>query len=795
MLKIFSFFSSVKTVTQVLIFIFLVSCGSGNKSPSSPVTPTGQITVAMNSSIGGIANNATNTSTSPIIALTFSQPMNTFSLNANSIKIVSANGSGDSVTISNFVVNANNQTVLLTPSLPLAQNTLYHVTVNSNAVGANGNKTVNTVFSFTTGSQNSLQVAFINPGAATSSVSLLPIFTVMFNMPVTSKNAGAILLAQVSGVNNPVGLTLISSDESQMIYNFQPSNQLLADTEYTITFTPEIYSVVNTNSQLPNTSFNFTTGNVGIAPMVVFNNIFNNKTGLSTSPLVQVEFNEEINSLTSSNIVVVNTSNNNTLPISNISVSGSGNIYNVQLTGLNINANYQIYFAGVTSANSNIPLVNPLGDYFSTGNSNPSNPTVHLVYPANNSQNVASSVQSILIQFDQPVIGVNANSVNLYANNTSSPLASTIAPNIGVSNSYVITPAITLPTDATVIVALSNSIVSQSSNLPLVGASLKFTTIANTNMQNINAMTIAPNINGAKYMYIANYSANNSNLIQCQVTENSQNQPVLENCSSVAPPSPLTGWPGNISSLTYAKINNNNYLYVASNPTMMVCALDSNSGNVVSCSQISSAIIPDFVYNDTVINIDVSNMIGYVTSGIYVAACTVNVDGSFNTNSCSNAQITGQGIGWGSTIYNNQLYSIGQFAGMWWYSCSVTSGSVSCSTIPLVSSNTWYLELAIVPYINPSSPGGNIYLSDNWTYNNSSSSNGLFAFSNVNSLVALSNPDPNVFYTGTTPLTMIFDSVNGGTNNYIYISDYLSGHIFACAINSSSGQFSECNIM
>jgi hypothetical protein len=420
-------------VIQFLLFILIVSCGGGSKS-ASPVVPAVQTTVTMNSSVGGIANNATNTSTSPIIALTFSQTMVPSSLNANSISIVSANGSGIPITLSNFIMNASGNTVLFTPSVPLSNNTLYNVKVNSNAVSVSSNTTTSTNFSFTTGSQNSIQVAFINTVQATAGVSLQPIFSVLFNMPVTSGNAGAILLANVNNVNTPVGLNLISSDDSQMIYNFQPVSQLLVNTKYTLTFTPEIYSVMNPNNKLSNTSFNFTTGNTGVSPMVVFNNIFNNETGLSTSPLIQVEFNEGVNNLTSSNIVVVNTSNNNTLPSSNISVSGSGNTYNIQLTGLATNTSYHIYFVGVSSVTGGIPLVNSGGDYFSTGNTNPSTPSVALVSPVNNSQVIASTVTSIVVQFDQPVNGVDSNSVKLYANNISTtPLGMNITNTIGIN--------------------------------------------------------------------------------------------------------------------------------------------------------------------------------------------------------------------------------------------------------------------------------------------------------------------------------------------------------------------------
>ncbi len=273
----------------------------------------------------------------------------------------------------------------------------------------------------------------------------------------------------------------------------------------------------------------------------------------------------------------------------------------------------------------------------------------------------------------------------------------------------------------------------------------------------------------------------------------------MENCTNIS--SPLSGntWPVNITSLTYANINGNDYLYIAAtgyanwgNTTMLQCALDSSNGDITSCAPISNAIFPGQYFGaDTTINIDTtnsSNIIGYITSGTNVVACIINSDGSFNAGSCSSADITGQGIGWGSTLYNSTLYSVGQMAGMFWYSCSVGVGSVSCSSIPLISSSTWYLGIAI-------SSNGNIYLSENWTYGNSSSANGLFALSNVSSLTPLTNAISDNSYSGTTPLTMLFDSVNGGNNNYIYISDYLSGYVYACAVNSSSGQFSGCSAM
>ncbi len=780
----------------------IVSCGGGSKS-YSPVVPAVQTTVTMNSSIGGIANNATNTSTSPIIALTFSQTMVPSSLDANSISIVSANGSGIPITISNFIMNAIGNTVLFTSSAPLSNNTLYNVKVNNNAISVSGNKANSTNFSFTTGSQNSIQVAFINTVQAAAVVSLQPIFSVLFNMPVASGNAGAILLANVNNVNTPVGLTLISSDDSQMIYNFEPVSQLLVNTQYTLTFTPEIYSVKNPNNKLSNTSFNFTTGNAGVLPMVFFNNIFNNETGLSTSPLIQVQFNEGMNNLTSSNIVVVNTGNNNTLPISNISVSGSGNTYNIQLTGLATNTSYHLYFVGVSSVTGGIPLVNSGGDYFSTGNNNPSNPSVALVSPVNNSQVIASTVTSIVVQFDQPVDGVDSNSVKLYANNTSTtPLDMNITNTIGINNSYTITPSAPLPAGTTIIVALSNSIVSQNSNLPFSGTSLKFTTMANTNMQNLNAMTIAPDINGTKYMYIANYTAGTTVIVMCEVTENSQNQPILENCTNI--PSPLSGntWPVNITSLTYANINGNDYLYIAAteysninNTTMLNCILD-NSGVVTSCSQVTNTVLNNNFSIDTTINIDPNNLLGYIASGTQAVQCPLDNNGNFPADpvaSCTYTWVGMNGIVRGTTLYNSTLYTTGEAPGLLWEKCTTppftTQNTFQCNATSFVGNN-YYQQIAV----NSFGSSTFAYLSNNWNYNLSPNIY-LFTLVNMDSPTGLMNAISDNSYSGTTPLTMLFDSVNGGTNNYIYISDYLSGHVYACAINSSSGQFSGCNIM
>ncbi|HLX52882.1 MAG TPA: Ig-like domain-containing protein, partial [Aquella sp.] len=266
------------------ITILMITGCSGGGGGGTSLTP---LSVSMSIPV----NNATNTSTTPIIQLTFNSAMNVQSINTTTVQLIGPNNTV--ISIGAYISAAGNTIFTFAPNTILTANTGYSVVISTGATATNGLTLISAAtFNFTTGSTATPIAQLTRPLAAgvTPAIAIEILFSKLMSIPtITTSNI------QLIGPNGsvPIG-TIIPGVVSGFLTTlaFAPLAPLAANTKYTIQLSSNIQDT--SGISLAPTSFTFTTGSA-ITPSLQLVRPADNSQSISRANGFQVFFSESMN--------------------------------------------------------------------------------------------------------------------------------------------------------------------------------------------------------------------------------------------------------------------------------------------------------------------------------------------------------------------------------------------------------------------------------------------------------------------------------------------------------------------
>jgi hypothetical protein len=225
--------------------------------------------------------------------------------------------------------SADGTTVYFLPSSPLATGRTYSVSfIGQGMTDLAGNQLTGagvSNFSFTTGfsaGTSAPQVTGVSPSNGLTQVPINAEITVQFNEPVDAESLSGVTLS-AAGSAVPVTATLSAGNQSMTVV---PGPGLLAATAYTLT----VAGVTDLSGNVMSAAFTstFTTGNAPdlVAPTVISVIPNTGATGVTTSSVIQIQFNKFMNSLSVTNSNVTVTTNGNSFVSGTISANQDGSI-------------------------------------------------------------------------------------------------------------------------------------------------------------------------------------------------------------------------------------------------------------------------------------------------------------------------------------------------------------------------------------------------------------------------------------------------------------------------------------
>lgn len=234
--------------------IAIISCSSGGSSSAPPVEPpSNNVNIMLDASDGGLSNGENNVSQTPMIVVSFSQPMEPDSINPNNISLSTSYNGSNPVSLSSFMANSADTRFYFSPLAPLQPNTKYYIIIN-NTTNANGKNVDGATFSFTTGSAMLPVVSIINPKNAANNVIVNnTAVEVSFSRAVTNINNNNITL-QANNITIPISIKQIPNTNT---YTITANTRLNYATKYVLDFSP---AITDSNRDALNTSkFTFIT--------------------------------------------------------------------------------------------------------------------------------------------------------------------------------------------------------------------------------------------------------------------------------------------------------------------------------------------------------------------------------------------------------------------------------------------------------------------------------------------------------------------------------------------------------
>ena len=249
------------------------------------------------------ASGATAVATNSTVTTTFSEAMNTSTINGSTFVLRNAAGATIVATVS---YNATTLTATLTPSAALAGSTTYTVTLTGGASGVKdlaGNAlAVNRTWSFTTAAVDT------TPPTVTASAPASGATAVATNSTVTTTFSEAMNASTINGstfvLRNAAGATIaatVSYNATTLTATLTPSAALAGSTTYTVTLTGGASGVKDLagNALAVNRTWSFTTAAVDTTPPTVTASApASGATAVATNSTVTTSFSEAMNAST-----------------------------------------------------------------------------------------------------------------------------------------------------------------------------------------------------------------------------------------------------------------------------------------------------------------------------------------------------------------------------------------------------------------------------------------------------------------------------------------------------------------
>lgn len=448
----------MKVIDKILFLFFysllaamVTACGGSSKNGGIVDIPT----VVLNGSNGGIANNETNVSMTPIISLQFSTSMQNGSINAQTVVITTdapnTNGNLTSVNIpiGQILANSTNTTFTFSPASALAPNQKYYIIV-TDAKSING-KTVSMAFNFTTGSAVVPMVAIVAPQNVSMNTSLVPIIQLAFSTPVKNIASPIIAMRKGSASGELVDIGQIYAGGNNT-YTFSPSQPLAANTSYVVIIGNGVQDM-NGNALAQTEVFSFTTGTSSAAtPDVTMINPTNNSVDVALDPHLQFQFNESVLNVNPSTVMLYESSVSGSASALELTAVSNNNFTFSTINSLKSNTLYVVVLSSqITDSSGTIALPQTT---FSFTTSDLSNPVVS-VTPTNNTNYVSINKPSISLQFSKPVRNVTTSTVYLESYGSVVQIQGSVS---GSESSWVFTPNSALLPKTTYYVILESAI-------------------------------------------------------------------------------------------------------------------------------------------------------------------------------------------------------------------------------------------------------------------------------------------------------------------------------------------------
>ena len=355
-------------------------------------------------------NNATGVPLNKTITATFNMPMDPLTLNATTFTVKQG------TTAVAGVVTYSGNTAYFTPTLPLAINTVYTVTITTGAKNTAGTPLAgNYVWTFTTGSLSAPTVISTDPVNNATGVVLNKVISATFSEAMNPLTINATTFTLMQGAIIVSGTVTYSGTTAY----FTPTTALLPGTVYTATITTGARNVAGT-ALANNYVWTFTTG-TAIAPIVISTDPANNATGVALNKTVTATFNMVMDPLTI-NATTFTVKQGATTVVGTVTYSGSTASFNSTLP-FTVNT---VYTATITTGAKNLagtPLANNYTWTFTTGTNLA--PTVISTDPISNAVNVPLN-KVITATFSTPMDPLTINFTTFGLRNGTTPVAGVV---------------------------------------------------------------------------------------------------------------------------------------------------------------------------------------------------------------------------------------------------------------------------------------------------------------------------------------------------------------------------------
>jgi len=370
-----------KNPFALLLVIFLASCSCSNNAPIRDLTvPEVTSTTPANNSKNAVINTFVN--------VTFSEKMNSNSINDGSFQLF--DGSGNNI---NAEIRYSGTSATLKPTQSLQKLANYSVKLSRSIKDVAGNQIVEDyIWPFTTGTREDDEGPSVNdvfPYEYTSEVPLNTNIIITLNEAVSASSVNETSFT-VTDINlNPVSGVFTVEDQK---ITFNPDNNLAFNTKYTITLSTDIQDLAG-NGLSTEYITQFTTVNPTDTTPPLVNSVspVNNSTDVSLNENIIVSFSEDMNpsSFDTSSFKV--TDGNGQQIDGTLEITGGNAIFDPSLPFANIT----VYTVTLTT-NLHDTVGNQLQQEFSwqfTSGSNNDNegPKVTFINPEANAIDVASN--------------------------------------------------------------------------------------------------------------------------------------------------------------------------------------------------------------------------------------------------------------------------------------------------------------------------------------------------------------------------------------------------------------------
>lgn len=416
-------------------------------------------------------NNATGISTTPSIQLQFSKDV--INVNQSTVTLHAGSISGTTISLGSITAGSNN-TFVFSPGTTLNEQTIYYIVLSAGITDTSGNALTPTDFHFTTGDFAIPTVNILSPSNNATGISTNPSIQLQFSEAVNNVTPTTITLraGSTSGTTIAIGSITAGSNNT---FTFSPATALNEQTTYYVVLGSGITDI--SGNPLNPTNFQFTTG-ASTAPTASIISPNNNATGISTNPIIQLQFSKAVINVNQTTVTLrAGSVSGSTVIISSIT-AGANNTFTfspgVALSQQTIY--YVVLGTGITDTSGN-PLI-PTNFHFTTGDFTA--PTVDIISPSNNATGISTS-PSIQLQFSKAVITVDSSTVKLYQDSDLKIEIAIGKITAGSNNTFTFSPNSVLNGQTTYYVVLSSGITDLSGN-SLAPTQFNFTTVGGSSL-------------------------------------------------------------------------------------------------------------------------------------------------------------------------------------------------------------------------------------------------------------------------------------------------------------------------